>query len=314
MPRIDYDEDDYDDDDSRRRYAGLASSAAHLGIGGDRPRPGLPDSLHALSEQPGQRAFRPVAVAAADARLCAAVAVVHGPGDGCANAQDRTRLGLLSRRRCRLASRQLRAQRRSLADREPRLPGCRRRHRPEPHRGHAVGWTRRQRARRRAQARDQVGQARCRAHRDLVRPEAGRTAPGAHRGSARTAGDRPAVGRGPRLRPPPRHRPRRHAARGLRQREVGRGQAGREHADPAARAQRPARHRQGTDAVAQVQRDPVRAADRGALRQAHHPRGLFQPGLPRPARRAGDPRRRRRLGVLVRPRPARPQHRADRAA
>ena len=36
--------------------------------------------------------------------------------------------------------------------------------------------------------------------------------------------------------------------------------------------------------------NPVRAADRGALRQAHHPRDLPQPGLPRPARRAGNPR------------------------
>ena len=113
-------------------------------------------------------------------------------------------------------------------------------------------------------------------------------------GSAAAAGHRPAGGRGPRLRAPPRHRPRRHAARGLVNVKSRRGEAGRQHADPAARALRPARHRPRADLQPQVQRDPVRAADRGALRQARDPRGLPQPGLPRPARRAGDPRRRRR--------------------
>ena len=77
----------------------------------------------------------------------------------------------------------------------------------------------------------------------------------------------------------------------LRRRE----QAGCQHPDPAAGAQRPARHRQGTVTVTpQVQRNPVRPDPGGALRQAHHPRGVLEPGLHGPARQPGDPRRRRR--------------------
>ena len=199
--------------------------------------------------------------------------------------------------RRRRAPGHLRPQRRALADLQPRLQRRRRRRAGAPDRGRAVGRPRRLRcARPGASAVAEVRAAGPGPHRHAVRPEAGRTPAGAHRGSARTAGDRPAGGRGPRFQPPSRHRRRpawlRAAWVNMRR---ARHQAGRQHADPAARAQRPARHRPRADADPQGQGDPLRAADRGALRQAHDPGGLPQPGLPGPARRAGDPRRRRRL-------------------
>ena len=152
------------------------------------------------------------------------------------------------------------------------------------------------------------------AHRHALRPAAGRAPHRAHRGSARAARHRPAGGRGSRLQPPPRHRPVRHRARGVGEPALGRSPAGREHDHPAARAQRPARHRQGTDLHPQVQRSPLCAADRSALRQEDDPRGLLQPGVPGPAGFAGDPRRGRGVGILVRPRPAGSVDRTGRAA
>ena len=74
-----------------------------------------------------------------------------------------------------------------------------------------------------------------------------------------------------------------------------------------------ARHRQGADGHPQGQGDPVRAAAGSALRQEDDPGGLLQPGRPGPARRAVDPWRGGGIGILVRPRTARPVHRADRA-
>src|SRR5207342_1925861 len=68
---------------------GLATPPAHLGLGRGRAGARIPRSLHPVPEPPGRRALRPVALAGAHARVCAPARAAAGPGDGCADAQDR---------------------------------------------------------------------------------------------------------------------------------------------------------------------------------------------------------------------------------
>ena len=124
------------------------------------------------------------------------------------------------------------------------------------------------------------------AHRHAVRPAAGRAPAGAMEEvpellvtGLQAVEDRD-------FSPPSRHRFRRHPARGLGHRAFG----GETRQGASTLTQQLARS--GLLGIGKEQtltrkfnEDPVRAADRGALRQAHHPRGVLQPGLPRPARR-----------------------------
>ena len=282
-----------------------------MGPGRRWPGPGIPDSLHAVSEPPGHRALRRTALADPHPRVCAAAAGRAGPGDGCADAEDRTRCSVVPRRRSRHQPWHVCTRWRSLHHFQSRLYRCGRPRGAAQGAGQSVRWPDRDGARPRAQAEPQGGAAGSGAHRHAVRAEAGRAPAGAAGGSAGTAGDRPAGGRGPRLQGPPRHRPVGHGARGMVAGEVRRRHPpGRQHADPAVGTQRLAGHRQGTDADPQVQRDPLCLDSRGALRQAHDPGGVLQPGLPGAAWQPGDPWRRRRRRVLVRSRPRQPDHRA----
>ena len=293
----------------------MAPAADHLGAGGGRAGAGLHDPLRAVPEPSGDAAFRRAALAGAHARLWAAAGSLARTGDGCGHAEDRAGRGVLPRGRDGQGPGQLRAQWRPFRDFQPRFHRRGRQGAGATHRGDAV----RQPGGRPARCRFEEGLARRAAgsgpHRHAVRPEAGGATAGAGGRGARPAGHRAAGGGRPRLQVPPRHRPERHGARAVADGQVRRPrQAGRQHLDPAAGAQRPARHRQGADPHPQVQRGAVRADHGGALRQAHHPGGLPQPGVSGPARQPGDPRRGVGCRVLVRARPGLAQRRADRAA
>ena len=247
-------------------------------------------------------------------RVRAATAAGPAAGHGCAHPAHRAGRGRLPGRRGRPAARQLPRRRGALHRRQPRLHGPGRRSAGAAGGGVAGVGPRGAPARRRDRQGDQGRAPGSGPHRHPVRPAPGGAAPGPDRGGARAAGDRSAGGGGPRLRPPPRHRRVGHGACGLGQPAGGGKAPGCQHPDPAAGAQRPAGHRQGADLGPQVQRDPVRDRAGGALRQAHDPGDLPQPGLPGPARRPGDPRHGLGRRILVRSRPVGAGHRADGAA
>ena len=274
---------------------------------GARPGPRLPGPVHAgTSTTRSASEFAQLQLAGADARLCAAAGAAPGLADGCAGAEDRTGRRVLSQGRRRPAPGHLRPQRQR-AGGSPAAPSTTSTARC---RSGASKW--RCPADASPSVRDADPQARSTARAlDPARiatlyGTTGRAPAGAHRGSAGAAGHRPAGGGGSRFQAPPRHRSRRHAARAIwvNMREAG-IRAGRQHADPAAGAQpvpeqRPRRSRRKVKEILYALIIEARFDKRT------HPGGLPQPGLPGPARLAGDPRRGRRRGILVRPRPARP--------